>query len=117
RFDDVNKRFDDVNRRIDDVREEIISLRQTVLVMFLGILTTLLSFVGFILWDRRTMLNPLEERIKQVEKRLDDAEQKNHAVFEYDHPDGPLPLRIKHVLKELARSNETWAGVLRHFSL
>jgi len=64
RFDYVDKRFDDVNRRIDDL--------QNFIFWGFGILFAMsLAIFGYMIWDRRTALQPILERTTRVEKLVD----------------------------------------------
>ena len=54
----INKRIDDVNRRNDDgqmsINKRIDDLRSLIYVVLAGIF----ALIGFVLWDRRTTLEP-----------------------------------------------------------
>ena len=56
----TNKRIDDVNNRIDDVNNRINTLSGYIIAMFSG----LMAFVGFIYWDRRTMIAKAKDEVK-----------------------------------------------------
>ena len=71
----VLQQFEQVDKRIDEVRNDIISrLEETNKSnrMFHGfILSILLALFGYIIWDRRTLMKPLEEKVIAVERELD----------------------------------------------
>lgn len=46
-----------LNRRIDD-------LRSTTLTLFSVLLGMMAAFVGFVLWDRRSMLKPIQRQMQ-----------------------------------------------------
>jgi len=70
RFDGVNQQFDGVNQRFDGVNQRIDNL-QTFMYWGFGILFTMMMvLMGFVLWDRRTAIKPLENRTHQLEEAL-----------------------------------------------
>ena len=71
RIDDINKRIDDINKRIDDIRNElkgdIADLRGLIYIVLAGII----ALIGFVIWDRRTVLSPVISKTKELEERDD----------------------------------------------
>ena len=68
RFEQVDKRFEQVDRRfaqIDKRFEEIITFMWMLVVVFIGVTGVTISFA---LWDRRTMIRPFEDKVKELEK-------------------------------------------------
>ena len=62
RFEAVDTRFNAVNERIDSLRTEL-SSRINTLYWGFGILIALMLFLmGYIMWDRRTALNPIQSK-------------------------------------------------------
>ena len=107
RFDEqaksVNQRFDEqaksVNQRFD-------SIQSLILVMLAGIF----GLIGFIVWDRRTFLKPIEKRLDRLEESLEnDLEIQNKA--------GSRLTRLVKALQELARTDTKVAKILRQLSL
>ena len=81
----LNQRIDDINKRIDDL--------QATMHWGFGILfAMILGLFGYIVWDRRTALQPVMERTRKLEKLLD-------------------------ALREYARSEPKLAEILRSFGL
>jgi len=63
----VDTRFEEVNRKID--------MLFNFLWIITGIFTTItVATIGFAIWDRRTTLKPFEDRIKDLDKRLEKGE-------------------------------------------
>ncbi len=63
RFEHVDKRFEDMNHKIE------------MIVVFMGIPAGLFASItaltiGFAIWDRRTMVRPFEDKIKEVDEEL-----------------------------------------------
>lgn len=54
RFEGINKQFESTNKRIDDVNTYLVT-------MIIGIF----SMIGFIWWDRRTMIDRAKVEVKQ----------------------------------------------------
>ena len=72
RFNAIDKQFESVNQRFDDLQAFLL-WGFGVLFSFMGIL------MGFILWDRRTVVKPIENKQNQLIDSL-----KEYAK---DHPD------------------------------
>ena len=100
RIDDLDKKL---NQRIDDLFTLTLSLS--------GIMATLIAgLFGYIVWDRRTMMKPIQEKVEQLEKDF-------NRELDLHHEHGSLPARLIKALRELARTDEKLAAVLRSFSL
>ena len=99
RFDAVDQRFEAVDRRLD-------TLWGLMLVMIAGIF----GLIGYIVWDRKTALRPVEQRIMALEAEF-------HRDLEIQHEEGSRLTRLVKVLREMAKSDEKLANVLRSFSL
>jgi len=68
RFEQVDKRFEQVDKRFEDVHK-----RLDLITRFMEILTAVftaiaVATIGFAIWDRRTALKPVEQRIVEVSK-------------------------------------------------
>jgi DNA repair exonuclease SbcCD ATPase subunit len=95
RFEQVDKRFEQIDKRFDDIR------------WALGfIMSILLALFGYIIWDRRTLMKPLEEKIIAVEREIGIGER-----------DGSKFTRLIDSLRELSKEDEKIANVLRRFHL
>ncbi|MEO5331670.1 MAG: hypothetical protein H7839_06570 [Magnetococcus sp. YQC-5] len=125
RFDDINKRFDDINKRIDEINQSINKriddlgvslgkriddLNHLVLTLFGSLLGVIIAFIGFILWDRRTMMKPLEEQIIQNARAI-----KTNQEFVQEVSN--LLNRVLLALREWAKEDPRLTTVLRHLSL
>jgi len=99
RFEQVNKRFEQVDKRFDETNA---SNR-----MFHGfIISILIALFGYIIWDRRTLMKPLESKIIDIERELD-----------IGSTDGNKIIRLINALRELSKEDEKVANVLRRFHL
>ena len=105
-FNSVDKRFESINQRFDSIDKQFDRLWSLMLVIIAGIF----GLIGFIVWDRRTVLRPVEQRLDRLEAYLE------HDL-EVKHADGSRMTRLIKVLREMARDDEQLASVLRSFSL
>ena len=114
RIDDLDRklsqRIDDTNRRIDDTNQRISDLYDINLTMFAILAALITGLFGYIIWDRRTMMKPVQERLERLERDIErDLDLRN------EH--GSIPARLLNALRELAKTDEKLAAVLRSFSL
>jgi hypothetical protein len=103
RFAAVDQRFAAMEKRFDDLFAMMLS-------MFSALVLLIVSLFGYIVWDRRTALRPLESRLAQLEQDLE-------RDLQLRHEQGSLPTRLVNALRSLAREDERLAGVLRSFSM
>ena len=62
------------------------------------------------MWDRKTALRPVEQRLIQLETEF-------KRDLDLQHEDGSRLTRLVKALRELAKTDERLAQVLRNFSL
>jgi hypothetical protein len=80
KFDAVNNRFDAVNNRFDAVDAKFDAMNSKIdsLYWFQGVVVALIIFIlGFIIWDRRTTLAPINSEIEKLKQ----ANEKMKAIF------------------------------------
>jgi hypothetical protein len=106
RFEAVDQRFETVDKRFEAVNQQFDRLWTLMLIMIAGIF----GLIGYIVWDRKTALRPVEQRIMALEAEF-------HRDLEIQHEDGSRLTRLVKVLREMAKSDEKLANVLRSFSL
>ncbi|MEA1051352.1 hypothetical protein U5801_16285 [Lamprobacter modestohalophilus] len=99
----MDQRFAAVEKRLDD-------LFAMMLTMFSALVLLIVSLFGYIVWDRRTALRPLESRLARLEQDLE-------RDLQLRHEEGSLLTRLLKALRELAREDEKLANVLRSFSV
>jgi len=99
RFKAVDQRFAAVDRQLD----QIWGLQ---LVLIAGIF----GLIGFVMWDRYSTLRPLDQRLRRIEEDLE-------RDLELRSAEGSRLTRMIHALRELAKTDEKVAAVLRNFSL
>lgn len=67
RFDAIDKRFEAVDQRFESIDDQFGRLWSLMLVIIAGIF----GLIGFIVWDRRTVLKPVEQRLGRMEGYLE----------------------------------------------
>ena len=66
RFESINTRFESQQRQLDDLKTQLDDLK-TLFYWGFGILFSLMLFLlGFIIWDRRTAMEPVRERTQSL---------------------------------------------------
>ena len=82
RFDDVNKRFESMqkqmDRRFEDMQKQMDRRATEAHDLSMNIIYAIASLFGFIIWDRRTMINSAKkETIRELEPELVKKADKN----------------------------------------
>ncbi|OGQ99956.1 MAG: hypothetical protein A2511_07620 [Deltaproteobacteria bacterium RIFOXYD12_FULL_50_9] len=110
RFEQVDKRFEQVDKRFDDVNRRIDGLQNMILSLFGAIISLIIALFGYIIWDRRTILKPVVDRLDRLEREV---------VKDLDlvNEDGSRLTRLIKALREQAKSDPKLAEILRSFSL
>ena len=78
--------------------------------IYLICITLIVALFGYIAWDRRTMMKPVLERVERIEQ---DVAQN----FDLSNTDDSKLSRLIDAMRELARTDERLATILRSFSL
>ena len=110
-----------LNHRISDLRSEMKSGQEalskrlddsnnTMLVLFGSIMTLIVALFGYIAWDRRTMMKPVFERVERIEHDVAQS-------LDLSNTDGSKLSRVINAMRELAKTDEQLATILRSFSL
>jgi hypothetical protein len=86
RFEGLDKRFEGLDKRIDDIHLQINRLEDKFDSYFMWgfglVLMSIFGLIGFIIYDRRTTLAPVESKTDRIIKVLRDAAEKDPALRE-----------------------------------
>ena len=110
RFEAVDQRFEAFQQQIDQRFEAVDQQLDKIWALMLVMIAGIFGLIGYIVWDRKTALRPVEQRIMALEAEF-------HRDLEIQHEDGSRLTRLVKVLREMAKSDEKLADVLRSFSL
>ena len=120
RFQKIENEIKGIKQEIKDLRQEIKDLRQeikdvkneqiTLILSLFGILITLyMGLFGFIIWDRRTFMRPIERKVTILEQEV--------LNYKEDKTKFEQLQQLLSVFKELAKTDENVAKVLKQFNL
>ncbi len=99
RFAAVDQRFDSLEKRLDFIQN-----------LLLALIGGVFGLIGFVVWDRYSTLRPMDLRIRRLEEDLE-------RDLELKSPEGSRLTRLVHALRELAKTDERVAAILKDFRL
>jgi len=102
----LNERIDNLNSRIDNLQKQIDDLREDMKWQFGVLFTLILALFGFIIWDRRTFMKPLEEKVISLNEETKNIKEKIQ-----------LNERLLQALRELSLKDEKLREILKQFNL
>ena len=106
RFQKIENEIKGIKQEIKDSKDEQITL---ILSLF-GILITLyMGLFGFIIWDRRTFMRPIERKVTILEQEV--------LNYKEDKTKFEQLQQLLSVFRELAKTDENVAKVLKQFNL
>jgi predicted PurR-regulated permease PerM len=114
RFEQSDQRFDDIlgsmNSRLAQIDQRLVNLENNMRTMFGSIIAMIIALFGYIIWDRRTAMRPLEQKVNALEEDL---------VRDMDirNPAGSSLTRVIEAFRDLAKSDDKVAEILRSHSL
>jgi len=111
---EMNARFDaqqkEMNARFDAQQKQIDYIGSLMVAMLVSMFTLFGGLIGFIVWDRRTVLHPMEKRVEAVERETH-RRLEEHSVGIADSQ------QLLKALRDLAKRDGSLAEVLRGFNL
>ncbi len=113
RFNSIDKRFEAIDKRFEAIDRRFDAMMNWMLTLFGIVITLILGLLGYMIWDRRTALKPLRERMATLEESTSQLNRR----FEIDNPSGSLLERLVAAFRELAKTDKKVADILRSFSL
>ncbi len=110
RFEAVDRRFEAVDRRFDDLNRRMDTSHQTMLALFGALITLIVALFGYIAWDRRTLVKPLQEKLTVLEyQQTQEIQSRKADISRMD--------QLLDALRQLSQEDQKLASVLRSFSL
>jgi len=106
RINYLNERIDNLNSRIDNLQKQIDDLREDMKWQFGVLFTLIVALFGFIIWDRRTFMKPLEEKVISLNEETKNIKEKVQ-----------LNERLLQALRELSLTDEKLREILKQFNL
>ncbi|ODS33070.1 MAG: hypothetical protein SCARUB_01769 [Candidatus Scalindua rubra] len=107
RFEDMNMRFDAMSKAIDNRFEDINKQFDRLVNIFFVILGAFVAMFGgtiwFALWDRRTMIRPFEDKVRNIEGEIAENRGKLHSLID--------------AFRTLSKTDDKVAEVLKKFNL
>ena len=114
RFTSIDHRFTAMEKqndqRFNSIDQRFSSLESTINTLFSALIMLIVALFGYIAWDRRTALKPLERDMQILKQELEND-------LELKAAEGSIVNRMASVLKELAQSDPKVAQALRNYSL
>jgi len=71
-FEQVNKQFEQVNNQFEQVNNQFNTITNLLVAIVGAFAAIVVMTIGFALWDRRTMLRPVEEKLNKLERDMAD---------------------------------------------
>ncbi len=115
--DNLNQRIDDMmihfNNMANNFNQRFDSIINLVIALFSAVMVLIVGLVGYMIWDRRTAQKPLREKMERMEEKTMGIDE--HLAM--GHPSGSIIQRMLAAFRELAKTDEKVADILRTFSL
>ena len=102
----INERTNYLNERIDNLQKQMDGLREDMKWQFGVLFTLIVALFGFIIWDRRTFMKPLEEKVISLNEETKNIKEKVQ-----------LNERLLQALRELSLKDEKLREILKQFNL
>jgi signal transduction histidine kinase len=106
RFSAMDQRFVAVDQRFDSLEKRLDFIQNLLLALIAGVF----GLIGFVVWDRYSTLRPMDLRIRRLEEDLE-------RDLELKSAEGSRLTRLIHALRELAKTDERLAAILKDFRL
>ncbi len=95
-----------IGKRLDDLSGRQADTNATMLVLFTSLISLIVALFGYILWDRRTMMKPVAEKLHRFEHEV-------ITDLDLNHSEGSLLRRQLQVMKKFAEKNPEFAEIMR----
>ena len=110
---DLRKEMQGLRQEMQDLRKEMQEIRRELINITISLfsisITLILALFGFIIWDRRTFMRPIERKVTILEQEV--------LNYKEDKTKFEQLQQLLSVFKELAKTDENVAKVLKQFNL
>ena len=100
RLDDLDKRMDGLDKRMDGLESRMdrleISIDSRFNTLYIVFFTGIVGLVGFVLWDRRSIVKPVAEDQRSLSER---------------------EAKLEHILREYAKGEPRLAEILKQYAM
>ncbi len=108
RFNAVDQRFETMQRTMDERFTALNDNFDRIWSLMLVVIAGIFGLIGFIIWDRYSILRPLERRMHSLEEDLE-------RDLELKAPEGSRVTRLIHALRDLAKEDPKVEAVMRNY--
>ena len=99
-----------LGKRLDDLNERLADTNATMLVLFTSLIGLIVALFGYMIWDRRTMMKPVSEKLERFEREVT-------RDLDLSHSEGSLLKRQLKVMIKFAEKNPDFAEAMRGGSI
>lgn len=110
RFAAMESKMDQRFAAMETQNNRIWNLMLVIIAGIMGLIAAIVGLIGYIMWDRKTTLHPLEQRFSSLEGKLNEE-------LELDSEHGSLPRRLVQALCKYASKETSLKEILRSLSL
>ena len=101
RFEQMDKRFEQMDKRFEQIEKRLERLEDLVFNTTLVLLGAMLTLVGFIIWDRRTFLKPVQNELQELKRTQEIEREKTHKIIELLKEKSLYDEQLKEILKKM----------------
>ena len=101
--EDMNKRFEHVDKRFEQLNVYL-----TIISTIFGMITV--GMIGLVIWDRRTFLKPVSDKVEKVVKENEEKFKKIEENYE-------INMKIIQILRKISENNKEVENMLKNYRL
>jgi len=106
RFEQIDKRFEAVDKRFESFENRFERLENFIIGGLSLLFTGMLAMVGFIMWDRRSVVNPVIQELKNKDSEITKLKLKEEELERREQ-------LLESVLKEYSKTEPKLAELLK----
>jgi enoyl reductase-like protein len=100
RFEQIDKRFEQIDKRFEQIERRLDRLEDLFFNTTLILLGSMLTLIGFILWDRRTFLKPIENQLNEIREQTLSNHEKTEKIIQLLKERALYDEQLKELLKK-----------------